>query len=189
MPRVLIVEAIRPGRRGIVAHRSGRSQRQAHHVHRNRAAKFAVRWCPEISCASKLSLKLENPAAHDAHAMEGLVYVGAKRVAEAIVSCQLVQLRVGGADRMALRKRTKRNHKALVWRNGLADRETLDDPVADSSSSMRIRRGDHRSQAPGFIPPAKSAPYWLSAGRGAWRKLPAWELTRHHRRANQDRRR
>ena len=79
--------------------------------------------------------------------MEGIVYVGAKRVAEAVVSCQLVETARGrgGSDGAGARTRTNRN-KAPVWRN------VRSQPVPRSLDSTReIFRGR-------FIPPRSLIP-------------------------------
>ena len=92
--------------------------------------------------------------------MEGIVYVGAKRVAEAIVSCQLVDSARGRAS-SEWRRRQRSGRAGIiapVWRNIAGNQSTAQLIRNAKSSSRHPSHRHHRSAARRFIPPARSAP-------------------------------
>ena len=68
--------------------------------------------------------------------MEGIVYVGAKRVAEAVVSCQLVDTARGRAGPMAQQRRTNRNHKLPYGQTSAVNYSSAADSMAKSSTGV-----------------------------------------------------
>ena len=156
MPGVLIVEAIaQAGGALLLTEVEDRSDKLIMFTGIERA-KFRRPVVPGDQLRIEVELKnWRARASMIAVRMEGIVYVGAKRVAEAVVSCQLVDTARGRAASNGTSAGTDEPESNSVWRNTRSPRQRPLIPQRDlpaafipPPSSIRARK---------FIPPARSA--------------------------------